>query len=62
MVYCLVGESENIKLFKEKFRKTYNIKDLGKLKRYEIWYEWIKDGEESMVKIKKLICTIWLGK
>ena len=48
----MAGESEMIKNFKEQFKKTYKITDLGKLKRHlGVWYEWIKDNEESMVKI-----------
>ena len=48
----MVGESKNIKIFKEQFRKTYKSIDLGKLKRHlGVWYKWIKDDKESMVKI-----------
>ena len=48
----MAGESENIKIFKEQLRKTYKITDLGKLKRHlGVWYEWNKNGEDSMVKI-----------
>ena len=48
----MAGESENIKTFKEQFRKIYKITDLGKVKRHlGVQYEWIKDDEESMVKI-----------
>ena len=48
----MAGESENIKTFKKQFRITYKIKELGKLKRHlGVWYEWIKDDKESMVKI-----------
>ena len=48
----MAGESENIKTFEEQLRKTYKITDLRKLKRQlGVWYEWIKDDKESMVKI-----------
>ena len=48
----MAGESENMKIFKKQFRKTYKITDLGKLKRHlEVWYKWIKNDEDSMVKI-----------
>ena len=46
----MAGESENVKIFKEQLRKTYVIIDLGKLKRH-VWYKWIKNDEDSMVKI-----------
>ena len=36
----IAGESENIKIFKEQFKKTYKITGLGKLKRHlGVWYE-----------------------
>ena len=48
----MTGESANIKIFKEQFRKTYKIIDLGKLKKHlGVWYEWIKNGKDRMVKI-----------
>ena len=48
----MIAVSENIKIFKEQFRKTYKIIDLGKLKRHlGIWYEWIKNREDSMVNV-----------
>ena len=47
----MVRESENIKIFKEQFRKRYKITDLGKLKKYlGVWYKWIKNDEGGTVK------------
>ena len=48
----MARKSKSIKTFKEQFRKTYKSIDLGKLKRHlGVWYKWIKDDKESMVKI-----------
>ena len=48
----MAGESENIKIFIQQFRKTHKITDLEKIKSHlRVWYKWIKNGKDSMVKI-----------
>ena len=47
----IAGRKEDIKMFKEEFKKTYKITDLGNLKRHlGIWFEWIEtdDGERAV--------------
>ena len=46
------GKEEEIHKFKTKFKQTYKITDLGKLKWHlGIWYEWIKTKEGSIIKM-----------
>ena len=49
----LISLKENdIREFKETFKKTYKITDLGKLKWHlGIWYKWIKSDKEGIIKI-----------
>ena len=47
----IAGEKKDIIAFKDKFKKTYKITELGKLKRHlGIWFEWIEseNGEKSI--------------
>ena len=46
------GKEQEIQNFKTKFKDTYKIIELGKLKRHlGIWYEWIKNEKDSLIKI-----------
>ena len=46
------GKEKEIYKFKNKFKQTYKITDLRKLKRHlGIWYEWIKNKEGSTIKM-----------
>ena len=43
----IAGKKEEIKNFKNEFRKIYKITDLGNLKRHlGIWFEWINDDNK----------------
>ena len=45
------GREKDIKEFKETFKKTYKMTDIGRLKRHlGIWYEWIKNDKEVSYK------------
>ena len=49
----IAGKKEDVDAFKNEFKKTYNITELGDLKRHlGIWFEWIKS--ESGEKVIKL--------
>ena len=47
------GNPEDIKEFMQKFKKKYNITELGRMKKHlGMWYEWKKDDEgEPYVKV-----------
>ena len=47
----IAGKKEDVDAFKNEFKKTYKITELGDLKRHlGIWFEWIKDesGEKAI--------------
>ena len=45
-------KEQEIQNFKTKFKKTYKITELGKLKRHlDIWYEWINNEKDSLIRI-----------
>ena len=47
------GKPEDIKEFMQKFKKKYNITELGRMKKHlGMWYEWKKDEKgEPYVKV-----------
>ena len=46
------GREIDIREFKETFKKTCTITNLGKAKRHlGMWYEWIKSDKESITKM-----------
>ena len=47
------GRSEDIKEFMQKFKKKYNITELGRMKKHlGMWYEWKKDEKgEPYIKV-----------